>query len=140
MKNSCNSCGTCCTYEILITISDIDRAAKGLKITPEKFMRIYLKRELSTTFDLYLLAKTEEKKCPFIDEENLCMIHKFKPEICKNFQCLKTYPEIKISDINNKYKLPSQTKEGIATMEYIIKNGLNFNKKDYLHALESINN
>jgi len=85
-------------------------------------------------------VKTEEKKCPFIDEENLCMIHKFKPDVCKDFQCLKTYPETKISDINNNYKLPSQTKEGIATMEYINKNGFKFNEKDYLKALNLIEN
>jgi Fe-S-cluster containining protein len=124
-KNGCNSCGTCCTYEILITLADIDRASKGLKIKPEKFMRIYLKRELSITYDLYLLAKKEENKCPFIDEDNLCMIHKFKPDVCRNFQCLKSYGNIKI-DISENNKLPSQTKEGIATMEYIGKKGFKF--------------
>ena len=85
-------------------------------------------------------TKTEEKKCPFIDEENLCMIHRFKPDVCNIFQCSKIYPEIKFSNINNKYKLPSQTKDGIATIEYIGKNGFKFNKKDYLKALELIDN
>ena len=132
IENSCNMCGRCCTYEIVITLSDIERISRGLNISPQKFMRVYLKKELSITFGLYMLTKRDDGKCPFIDEKNMCKIHGFKPKVCNEFQCLKSFPTNIVSVPLDNYKTPDQTEEGIATIEYIMKNGFNYNEEEFL--------
>lgn len=84
-KTTCKSCGTCCNDSPITTYPEVLFALNYFeseeKFTPELKIQIY-KDALSEYF--YGLVSTK-RKCPFLDESNLCMIHEVAPISCKRW-------------------------------------------------------
>lgn len=93
---SCQSCGNCCKYfDINITHLDIERILKNRPdliakdfvsfiqadtnkdTEKESFISTYGRREIA------LKKKKETKSCVFLNENNMCSIHDFKPLVCR---------------------------------------------------------
>jgi len=140
LNNSCLICGKCCTYEIPLTIKDINNISIALTLNPKIIMSKYLKANLSSTTDLYLLRKNDFSKCVFIEKNNYCKINELKPEICKEFLCLKILLKNPEKIKNEEYVLPDKKMSGILTIEYIRRNGFQYNKSDFCATLKKIDN
>ena len=77
---NCLDCANCCkTTSPLFTDRDITRIAKFLKLKPRLFIDNYLKEDEDG--DLVL----KSSPCPFLFEDNKCMIYEVRPKACAEY-------------------------------------------------------
>lgn len=77
---NCLSCANCCktTSPILID-RDIERISKRLRIKPSEMVESYLKLDAEND---YVFTKAP---CPFLTEDNYCMIYEDRPRACREY-------------------------------------------------------
>ncbi|MCA0429784.1 MAG: YkgJ family cysteine cluster protein [Bacteroidetes bacterium] len=79
-KTDCLKCANCCkTTSPIFYQLDIERAAKALKIKPGDFIKTYLMMDEEGDF---VFTKAP---CPFLDNENYCLIYKDRPTACREY-------------------------------------------------------
>jgi Fe-S-cluster containining protein len=86
----CARCGRCCNQRlILLNTEDVFRMAEHLQMTVPQFMEkygvVFAKAGDNRTPRLYLQINSD--RCPFFSDG--CIIHAFKPLICRMFPTLK---------------------------------------------------
>lgn len=76
----CLACANCCktTSPILID-KDIERIAKRLKIKPSEMLEKYLTLDQENDYVF------TQAPCPFLMEDNYCMIYEDRPRACKEY-------------------------------------------------------
>lgn len=77
---NCLDCANCCkTTSPLFTDRDINRISKYLKLKPNQFIDQYLK--IDEDGDTVL----QTSPCPFLFEDNTCMIYEVRPKACAEY-------------------------------------------------------
>lgn len=76
----CLKCANCCkTTSPIFYDRDIDRAAKRLKMRPSEFIDKYLHIDEDKDYVLNVAP------CPFLDNENYCLIYEDRPTACREY-------------------------------------------------------
>jgi Fe-S-cluster containining protein len=76
----CLTCANCCkTTSPIFYQTDIDRAAKALRVKPGEFIEKYLRIDEDKDFVL------KSAPCPFLDSENYCKIYDDRPKACREY-------------------------------------------------------
>lgn len=76
----CLQCANCCkTTGPLFTKQDVNRIAKFLKMKPSQLESTYLR--VDEDQDLVL----QQLPCPFLAEDNVCLIYEVRPKACAEF-------------------------------------------------------
>ena len=95
VKAGCNGCGGCCKgmgQSIILDPLDMFRMTANLNVTFE--MLLQDKIELGVVDGLILpnlKMSGEDERCGFLDSENRCQIHGFRPGICRLFPLGRFY-------------------------------------------------
>lgn len=77
---NCLDCANCCkTTSPLFTDRDVSRISKFLKLKPKQFTDQYLK--IDEDGDTVL----QSSPCPFLFEDNTCMIYEVRPKACAEY-------------------------------------------------------
>jgi Fe-S-cluster containining protein len=77
---NCLDCANCCkTTSPLFTDRDITRISKFLKLKPRQIIDQYLK--IDEDGDMVL----KSSPCPFLFEDNACMIYEVRPKACAEY-------------------------------------------------------
>jgi Fe-S-cluster containining protein len=84
-KIDCRKCQNCCK-ELSPQFNDLDieRFAKGLKMTPRTFIKKYLKKDEDDP-ELFLVFL---RPCPFLGKDG-CAYYGLRPDECRNFPHLE---------------------------------------------------
>ncbi|MGO1751398.1 MAG: YkgJ family cysteine cluster protein, partial [Psychroflexus sp.] len=76
----CLNCANCCkTTGPLFTNKDIERIAKHFKMKPSQFIQTYLRIDEDNDYVLQQLP------CPFLADDNYCLIYDVRPKACAEF-------------------------------------------------------
>jgi Fe-S-cluster containining protein len=76
----CLACANCCkTTSPIFYPSDIERAAKALKIKPGDFIGQYLRIDEDSDYVL------KSAPCPFLETGNYCRIYESRPKACREY-------------------------------------------------------
>lgn len=76
----CLACANCCkTTSPIFYPTDIERAAKDLRIRPGNFVEKYLKIDEDNDYVL------QSSPCPFLDGNNYCTIYESRPKACREY-------------------------------------------------------
>jgi Fe-S-cluster containining protein len=79
----CRACANCCKVaETDLTRRDIERLAKHMRITPQKFIDTYTTSSVQEENEIIL--RRNEHGCIFLDG-NDCLIYEFRPDTCRDF-------------------------------------------------------
>lgn len=79
-KINCLECANCCkTISPAMYDSDIKRIAIALKMKPSDVIYTYLQLDKDGE---YIFRNTP---CPFLDENNLCLIYNSRPKACREY-------------------------------------------------------
>jgi len=77
---NCLSCANCCkTTSPIFKPRDIENLAKKLKITPSRFIELYLHLDIDNDYVLNV------SPCPFLDHENYCLVYNDRPTACREY-------------------------------------------------------
>lgn len=77
----CTRCANCCkTMPVKLDQADIDRIAKHLNMTVEKFVEAYLKSD-----DEDGLLYIRQQPCPFLGSDDRCSIYDVRPTVCREY-------------------------------------------------------
>lgn len=77
---NCLTCANCCkTTSPIFYPTDIERIAKGMRMKPGAFVERYLRIDEDNDFVL------KSSPCPFLDDENYCMIYEDRPKACREY-------------------------------------------------------
>ena len=80
----CTQCANCCrTSTTQVSERDIDRLARHLRITPERFIAEFTQPD-DEEKDARNLKFTKEAGCAFL-EGNLCSVYDARPDICQRY-------------------------------------------------------
>jgi uncharacterized protein len=78
----CTACANCCkTSTTAVTERDIDRLARHLRISRERFLADYTMPDEDGVLSLRF---TPEAGCVFLDG-NLCSVYEARPDICRHY-------------------------------------------------------
>lgn len=97
VKAGCNGCGSCCRgmgKSIVLDPLDVFRLTKGLECTFEALMND--KIELNVVDGIILpnlKMRGPSDSCAFLDDENRCRVHAYRPGICRLFPLGRYYEE-----------------------------------------------
>ncbi len=76
----CLTCANCCkTTSPIFYQTDIERAAKALRIRPGEFIERFLRIDEDKDYVL------KSAPCPFLDAENYCKIYTDRPKACREY-------------------------------------------------------
>ena len=96
-KIDCLQCANCCkTLGPRITEVDIQRISKKLKLKPSEFYNTYLKTDEDGDYVFKAMP------CPFIMQDNYCMIYENRPNACREFPHMDRKNIVQIIDISSK--------------------------------------
>lgn len=77
---NCLTCANCCkTTSPIFYPTDIERIAKGMRMKPGAFVERYLRIDEDNDFVL------KSSPCPFLDDENYCVIYEDRPKACREY-------------------------------------------------------
>jgi Fe-S-cluster containining protein len=107
LRFSCTKCGKCCSDSktfVNLTYQDILRFHKGLKMNLKELMEVvgfytfkdanveefmaqmvYTPLETEQGLAYIGLIKDEDSRCVFLDDDDTCKIHPYRPSICRSF-------------------------------------------------------
>ena len=141
-KYYCNQCGKCCYQEIPITLLDIHRIANHLGVEDRRVFLSKIQRSVSEKSQLFKISKKPSGACIFLDEEDRCSIHTFKPNGCNLYFCRTQISDPVSSDPvsmqERKASLWEQSVASTITKHYIKRNGAEWNGEDYHKAISNI--
>lgn len=93
----CLTCANCCkTTSPIVTERDITRIAKHLRLKETDFIEQYLFRD---TDGLWAMRQTP---CPFLDQDNYCLIYEYRPKACAEYPHTDRRKFIQIADLTLK--------------------------------------
>lgn len=76
----CLDCANCCkSIPPMINEADVRRASRFLKMKPADFKEVYLR--IDEDDDLVM----KESPCPFLMDDNKCMIYEARPKACREY-------------------------------------------------------
>lgn len=79
-RTDCLDCANCCkTTGPLFTQKDIKRLSKFFKLKPQEFIARYLRLDEENDYVLQTVP------CPFLAEDNACLIYDVRPKACAEF-------------------------------------------------------
>lgn len=107
LRFSCTKCGKCCSDSktfVNLTYQDIIRFHKGLKMDLKELMQVvgfytfkdvnleefmaqmvYTPIETEKGLAYIGLIKDKDSRCVFLNEDNKCKVHPYRPSICRSF-------------------------------------------------------
>lgn len=99
-ETDCLACANCCkTTSPIFYQTDVERAAKALRMKPGDFIEKYL----CVDEDQDMVLKTSP--CPFLDAENYCSIYADRPKACREYPHTNRKKMIQIMDLTYKNTL-----------------------------------
>jgi uncharacterized protein len=76
----CLTCANCCkTTSPIFYQTDIERAAKALRLKPGDFVEQYLRIDEDKDYVL------KSSPCPFLASDNYCSIYESRPKACREY-------------------------------------------------------
>lgn len=94
---NCINCANCCkTTSPIFTNKDIDRLSDVFKIRPSQFIEKYLYMDEDGHYVLY------SSPCPFLDNDNYCLVYKDRPTACKEYPHTNRKRFYQILDLTDK--------------------------------------
>jgi len=132
-------CGKCCSYEIPVTILDVERLSNYLNISPGEIFTTSLEKDISIKAGLYKLKKDHTGTCIF-QKDNKCTVHSAKPTICQLYICESSKDDYYEDGIIKKDKQWEESIAKLVSKIYIEKNGFNWDQTDFFKAIETIRN
>lgn len=98
VKADCHDCEGCCDCcqgmgdTVILDPLDVHRLSVHLNQTPEKLMEESLELDVVDGNILpHLRMKGAEERCVFLNQENRCSIHAFRPGVCRLFPLGRYY-------------------------------------------------
>ncbi|MBQ9694419.1 MAG: YkgJ family cysteine cluster protein [Kiritimatiellae bacterium] len=81
----CQRCGACCRVPgyVRLTPEDVDALAAVLGLTVEVFIDTFT--DLSPTRSGLVLKGDPQAPCRFLTEDNLCRVHRARPQQCRDY-------------------------------------------------------
>ncbi len=143
-KARCKSCGTCCHFEIPMTLLDIERLARYLMVPAKEVFEEYVQKKASARSDLFMVCKDQKNACVFLAEDNSCQVHETRPRACEFFFCAhgsthEALPwTVRCTDRSMRDLAWEHSVSASVTRKYIRKNGSTWVREDYRRAVESI--
>lgn len=141
----CQQCGTCCRYEIPLTLLDLRSLSRALDLDPAQCFAELVEPEISDTSGLMKLKKREDGLCLLIDDQNRCSIHEAKPRVCRFYVCDKIDPEINSENwtsscgsVEEQAELWQYSLATSITKAYLQEHGPRFVQSDFERGLSSI--
>ena len=96
-KVDCLECANCCkTTGPLFTQKDIDLIASRLNLSPNTFIKKYLRIDEDNDYVL------QSVPCPFLGEYNYCTIYEFRPKACREYPHTNRVNQIGILKLTEK--------------------------------------
>lgn len=96
----CLTCANCCkTTSPIFYQTDIERAAKALRMKPGDFIEKYLRIDEDRDYVL------KSSPCPFLDEGNYCGIYESRPKACREYPHTDRKKMVQIMDLTYKNTL-----------------------------------
>ena len=93
----CLTCANCCkTTSPIFYPTDIERAAKALRMKPGEFMDQYLRVDEDKDFVL------KSAPCPFLGDDNYCRIYDDRPKACREYPHTDRKKMVQIMDLTAK--------------------------------------
>ena len=93
----CLACANCCkTTSPIFYPTDIERAAKALRMKPGEFMDQYLRVDEDKDFVL------KTAPCPFLGDDNYCRIYDDRPKACREYPHTDRKKMVQIMDLTAK--------------------------------------
>ncbi|MCU0418448.1 MAG: YkgJ family cysteine cluster protein [Cyclobacteriaceae bacterium] len=93
-ETDCLACANCCkTTSPIFYQTDVERAAKALRLKPGEFVEKYLR----TDEDGDLVLKSSP--CPFLDAENYCRIYADRPKACREYPHTNRKKMVQLMDL-----------------------------------------
>ncbi len=77
---NCLDCANCCkSISPIVLNRDVDRIARALGLKPVEVISKYLFEDEDGSYAF------RETPCPFLDDENLCLIYPSRPKACREY-------------------------------------------------------
>ncbi len=93
-ETDCLTCANCCkTTSPIFYQTDVERAAKALRMKPGDFIEKYLRVDE----DQDMVLKTSP--CPFLDADNYCSIYADRPKACREYPHTDRKKMVQIMDL-----------------------------------------
>ena len=82
-KLDCLDCANCCkTTSPILIHTDIDRLSKVFRMRSSEFIDTYLYRDEEGDYVF------KGAPCPFLGEDNGCLVYEDRPKACREYPCL----------------------------------------------------
>jgi len=99
-ETDCLTCANCCkTTSPIFYQTDIERAAKFLRMKPGDFIDSYLRIDEDKDYVL------KSSPCAFLDSENYCTIYESRPKACREYPHTDRKKMVQIVDLTYKNTL-----------------------------------
>ena len=96
----CLTCANCCkTTSPIFYQTDIERAAKALRMKPGSFVEQYLRVDEDKDWVL------KSSPCPFLEDDNKCKIYDSRPKACREYPHTDRKKMVQIMDLTYKKSL-----------------------------------
>ncbi len=96
----CIACANCCkTTSPIFYRTDIDRAAKSLRMKAAAFIEMYLRVDEDQDFVL------KSAPCTFLDADNYCTIYDDRPKACREYPHTDRKKMVQLIDLTHKNTL-----------------------------------
>jgi uncharacterized protein len=96
----CLTCANCCkTTSPIFYENDIQRLAKAFRIKPGEFIEKYLRVDEDKDYVL------KSSPCPFLDDENYCMVYEDRPKACREYPHTHRKKIVQIMELTQKNTL-----------------------------------
>lgn len=99
-KTDCLTCANCCkTTSPIFYPTDIERAAKYLRMKPGDFVEQYLKIDADKDYVL------QSSPCAFLGNDNACSIYESRPKACREYPHTDRKKMVQIMELTHKNTL-----------------------------------
>lgn len=96
----CLTCANCCkTTSPIFYETDIERAAKAMRMKPGDFVEKYLRVDEDKDYVL------KSSPCAFLDQDNYCTIYESRPKACREYPHTDRKKMIQITELTYKNTL-----------------------------------
>lgn len=122
--NGCKGCSACCHdmgTSIILDPLDFYRLSNHLKMSFEEMLDSQIELNIVDGVILPNLKMTEnaDKKCVFLNDDNRCDIHSYRPSICRIFPLGRLYEDNSFSYILQTKECPNENKSKIKVGKWI---------------------
>lgn len=135
----CKRCGRCCSYEIPVTLLDLERIAAHTGEPAAAVFARLIQAEPSTA-GVFKMAKKADGACVLLDADRRCGIHPARPSACRLYRCDDNGRTMDLSTCpgDGSELMWEQSVAMMITRAYVRNNGCEWNEVDYGRALASI--